>query len=459
MRKVYNLTQPKKYLLSSEIENNQLKLIGKSLNYPISSNYMNSFSLEDLKGYSNEFRKCPNIKDARQLINNRIEQNKFIVREADNVLNLEIFNPNATIPTNVNLSPESNYNYLIKRNYQINNPRKRVRKETLILTLSPKRKNTINVSSSLKDQNYINIQQNNSPSNLSTNLSSPNSSPIREEINNNSSSENEVIIEGDNNLEAITKINNLENENNALKVKINSLNKQLNDLTIENQNNINNLKSLENQTYSFQNTQKEIENLKTINSQLSIQNNNLKNQINQLNLNSDITLIKGEIIKSQTELDFLVQSIPKNYKYLTLNLIYKASVDSDEARIFHKKCDYVPSSIVLIETDKNARFGGFTSQNWYGNCEEKLDQYAFVFSLNRLEKYDIINGEKAIGCYPKFGPVFLGCQIKINDNAFTNGGTTFLRNANYQTTEDFVLTGGEQKFKVKEIEVYSVELD
>ena len=37
----------------------------------------------------------------------------------------------------------------------------------------------------------------------------------------------------------------------------------------------------------------------------------------------------------------------------------------------------------------------------------------------------------------------------LNDNAFTNGGTTFLRNANYQTTEDFVLTGGEQKFNVK----------
>ena len=143
MKKVYNLTQPKKYLLSSEIENNQLKLTGKSLNYPISSNYMNSFSLEDLKGYSNEFKKCPNIKEAQQLINNRIEQNKFIVREADNVLNLEIFNPNATIPTNVNLSSESNYNYLIKRNYQINKPRKRVRKETLILTLSPKRKTVL----------------------------------------------------------------------------------------------------------------------------------------------------------------------------------------------------------------------------------------------------------------------------------------------------------------------------
>ena len=140
-------------------------------------------------------------------------------------------------------------------------------------------------------------------------------------------------------------------------------------------------------------------------------------------------------------------------------MIYKATVDSDKSVAFHNNCDQASNSLVLIETDKNVRFGGYTSCNWSGNCEDKIDDNAFVFSLNKMKTYDVIPGEKAIGCYPKCGPVFLGCQIRIFDEAFTKGGTTYLKGANYQTEEDFELSGGEQKFNVKEIEVYKIELE
>ncbi len=70
--------------------------------------------------------------------------------------------------------------------------------------------------------------------------------------------------------------------------------------------------------------------------------------------------------------------------------------------------------------------------------------------------YDIIPGEEAIGCYPKYGPIFMGCQIRIFDNAFAKGGTTFEKGLNYYTQEDFELTGGEREFNVREIEVYEV---
>ena len=76
-----------------------------------------------------------------------------------------------------------------------------------------------------------------------------------------------------------------------------------------------------------------------------------------------------------------------------------------------------------------------------------------------MQIYDIIPGEDAIGCYPKYGPVFLGCQIRIFDDAFTKGGTTFEKGLNYDTKEDFELTGVLRQFEVKEIEVYSVEFE
>ena len=152
----------------------------------------------------------------------------------------------------------------------------------------------------------------------------------------------------------------------------------------------------------------------------------------------------------------IIRKINKNSSKITLNLLYKASADSDRAKAFHKKCDKAKSTLVLIETDKKKRFGGYTSVDWQGKCIEKNDEDAFVFSLDKMKIYEIIPEEKAIGCYPKFGPVFLGCQIRIYDHAFKNGGTTWEKGLNYNTDEDFVLTGGERIFNVKEIEVYEV---
>ena len=166
--------------------------------------------------------------------------------------------------------------------------------------------------------------------------------------------------------------------------------------------------------------------------------------------------VKGDIIHSSRELELLTRKINKSNRKLTLNLLYKARVDSDRASAFHNKCDGARSTLVLVETDKGKRFGGYTSRTWSGDCIEKKDDEAFLFSLDKMMTYDIIPGEEAIGCYPKYGPIFMGCQIRIFDNAFAKGGTTFEKGLNYYTQEDFELTGGEREFNVREIEVYEV---
>jgi len=172
-----------------------------------------------------------------------------------------------------------------------------------------------------------------------------------------------------------------------------------------------------------------------------------------------LEIIKGDIIQSTAELEFLTRKICQNYTKITLNLLYKATIDSDRAAVFHKKCDSAENSLVVIKSANNKRFGGYTSCSWEGNSIEKKDDNAFVFSLDKMKIYDIIQGEDAIGCYPKYGPVFLGCQIRIFDQFFTKGGTTFEKGLNYDTQEDFELTGGLKKFDIKEIEVYGVHLE
>ena len=166
--------------------------------------------------------------------------------------------------------------------------------------------------------------------------------------------------------------------------------------------------------------------------------------------------VKGEIIHDMKELELITKKINKSNKKLTINLLYKATVDSDRAEAFHEKCDDAKSTIVFVETDDGKRFGGYTSCSWSGDCIEKEDEDAFVFSLDKMKTYDNIPGEEAIGCYPKFGPIFLGCQIRIYDNAFVKGGTTYEKGLNYATEEDYELTDGKRNFNVKEIEVYEV---
>ena len=168
------------------------------------------------------------------------------------------------------------------------------------------------------------------------------------------------------------------------------------------------------------------------------------------------TFVKGDIIQSIDELELLIRKINKDSDKITLNLLYKATADSDRAKVFHKKCDKAKNTLVFIETDKGKRFGGYTSVTWKGNGLEKYDEESFVFSLDKMKIYENIQGEKAIGCYPKYGPVFLGCQIRIYDHAFTRGGTTFEKGVNFNTEQDFELTGGDRVFNVKDIEVYEV---
>lgn len=168
-------------------------------------------------------------------------------------------------------------------------------------------------------------------------------------------------------------------------------------------------------------------------------------------------LLRG-IVHKYAEIDEVVSTIQdKLLKGVKFNLVYKAFDDGDKARIFHEKCDKLKMSLVLVETDKDVRFGGFTTKSWEGNCLKKIDNDAFVFSLDSNTLYPIMKNEPAIGCYPKFGPVFFGCQIRIYDDFFTKGGTTCHKGLNYRTTKDYELNNGEQKYLIKDIEIYSIE--
>ena len=99
-----------------------------------------------------------------------------------------------------------------------------------------------------------------------------------------------------------------------------------------------------------------------------------------------LEIIRGDIIESPKELELLTRRMCNNqYKKISLNLLYKAIIDSDKASVFHKKCDSAQCTLVLVRSGNGKRFGGFTSCNWQGNSIEKKDNNAFIFSLDKLK--------------------------------------------------------------------------
>ena len=111
-----------------------------------------------------------------------------------------------------------------------------------------------------------------------------------------------------------------------------------------------------------------------------------------------------------------------NKKIKELKKIYQATIDAGEPINFHSKCDNIPNTLVLIKSENNRRFGGFTPIPW--KSEEKeiwlndKDDKTFVFSLDNKKIYYLnIIHVTAVYHNKGNGPCFGGgCDIGISGN-------------------------------------------
>ena len=193
-----------------------------------------------------------------------------------------------------------------------------------------------------------------------------------------------------------------------------------------------------------------------INSNKSLVSTNITSSI--ATSSNRIVGIEKNIINNPGELEEITSRLQRilNKKNIKYKLIYRASTDGDACTEFHDKCDQYQNTLILIHASGDKRFGGFTTQTWEGEDVNKKDKNCFIFSIDKMKIYDIIEGQDAINCNQDLGPIFID-QIKLLDKFFTQGGTTNKKGQTFQTLEDFEITGGAEKFGVKELEVYHVK--
>ena len=177
-----------------------------------------------------------------------------------------------------------------------------------------------------------------------------------------------------------------------------------------------------------------------------------------------------------TILDVYLQKQLNNLCGFSLNqklgwiLKYRASRDGFNSNDFHKKCDGISNTLTVIKATSGNIFGGFTEKAWESSGSFVNDHQAFIFSLVNKEnnhfKVDCPNnGERAIGCYSKYGPVFgwgssEDIRIESNSNINFESKADFgciYKHPDYSFESDKAknILAGSLKFQTVEIEVFT----
>jgi len=192
-------------------------------------------------------------------------------------------------------------------------------------------------------------------------------------------------------------------------------------------------------------------------SQLEENLNNINKKFEEQNSIIQDNSIDSLIVSKKEDVQLLKEWISP-YKKISFNLIYRATRDGDTINDFHKMCDDKSPTICIMKTPKGFIFGGYTTVlfNNKKNQELKLkDDKAFVFSLNKREKYKTQDESRSILNSPKHLIIFGNGynSIQIENNALTSKDHWSNPKGSYG--HDLNLTE-DKYFSIVEIEVFQV---
>ena len=169
------------------------------------------------------------------------------------------------------------------------------------------------------------------------------------------------------------------------------------------------------------------------------------------------------IIKNLDDYEFIRDTLGK----ISLKMVFNSEFHGDYAMDVHKRANK-HHILVLIETEKGNRFGGYTSDNFtpqtFGLTSTsielfKRDNSAFLFNLDAKKVFDIKPEEalKALDCDDYFTLCFGEGDLLLRDKFLSTGGiSTFPGYYGDENTKESELTNGEKEFKIKSLEVYNV---
>ena len=174
--------------------------------------------------------------------------------------------------------------------------------------------------------------------------------------------------------------------------------------------------------------------------------------------------IDTNILDAPNQYNFILSNLCNLYNKnnISLKQIFKASCNGDNIHAFHKYCDNIKHTLILILTDDKRKFGGYTSAIWDMSNKYKFDDKAFLFSLDTYEIFFILDKykNKAINCRDNFYAPIFGEDLFIFDGFFSSKlnrteEKLFDYTQSKNPKEKYKLAG-QRNFTVSEMEVYNV---
>ena len=167
---------------------------------------------------------------------------------------------------------------------------------------------------------------------------------------------------------------------------------------------------------------------------------------------------KNSNIINKEEVDAIYNWLDKKPK--KSKLLLDSKIDGDKTETFYKKCGGKSPTIVLVKTTEGNKFGGYTTFSWENKNEGIIkDNNCFIFSLNKMKKYNIVKPENAIQTnddYFAFGGSDSDFLI-LNNCHSTKENYCDHKKGTFLITEKYELNGGKRDFTVSSYEVYQIE--
>ncbi len=175
--------------------------------------------------------------------------------------------------------------------------------------------------------------------------------------------------------------------------------------------------------------------------------------------------LKSKIIKTIEDQNKLLAFFTEK-KVVGAEILYRASENEFLVSKWHEKCDHIPHTLTIIETEFGKVVGGYTSFSWYKDTtnhyvsSRKNSNDHFIFSLTNNDKFIITQNEANCIQIPSsgsYGPMFGGgSDLHISDKANQNsssggsiGGTYTNSNYKQSDSDSYTKFAGAQKYKVK----------
>lgn len=167
------------------------------------------------------------------------------------------------------------------------------------------------------------------------------------------------------------------------------------------------------------------------------------------------TPFKNSKVVSEADLPFLESLIPTDFQ---VQLVFSSDRDGLTDTDFHRLCDGIGPTLVLIQTDKTV-VGGWTDKSWQSpdNPSYTRSSNAFLFSLTKKTKYPIKPDERGRAtCLGKYlGPCF-GDDIVISGLMDSEENSSRLGSvySDLGVDKPFEELFGVSRFAVQRLEVY-----